>query len=314
MPAVARADPKEVFTDAEWARLSRRSPWRGLALAASAWAVIAAAAAMVVVWPNPVTYVAAVMLIGARQLGLAILSHDAAHGALHPDPRVNDWVADWLCDAAIGGSLKRYRPYHLAHHRYTEQPEDPDLGLSAPFPIDRASLARKIVRDLTGQTFFKQRVAPMLARLSGRKRKPPRIADRPGVRFWAVNGAAFAALTAAGLWWVWPALWIVPMATWLPLVTRLRSIAEHAVVGSTDDPFTHARTTRANPLERLLIAPFNVHYHCEHHAFMHLPCYRLPEVHRRLVERGYAPRMRIASGYGEVLAMAAGRRPAPAAA
>ena len=29
--------------------------------------------------------------------------------------------------------------------------------LSAPFPITRQSLRRKVVRDLTGQTWFKQR-------------------------------------------------------------------------------------------------------------------------------------------------------------
>jgi fatty acid desaturase len=311
MPAVARADPKEVFTDAEWARLSRRSPWRGLALAASAWAVIAAAAAMVVVWPNPVTYVAAVMLIGARQLGLAILSHDAAHGALHPDPRVNDWVADWLCDAAIGGSLKRYRPYHLAHHRYTEQPEDPDLGLSAPFPIDRASLARKIVRDLTGQTFFKQRIAPFLARQTGAKPRNAEISAIVGAsarRFWIVNGIGFAALTAAGFGWAYIVFWIVPMATWFPLVTRLRNIAEHAVVASGGDPFRQARTTLASPLERLFIAPYWVHYHAEHHLFMHLPCWSLPKAHALLQERGYGPRMAVAPSYGAVLADAAPTR------
>ena len=90
------------------------------------------------------------MLIGARQLGLAILMHDAAHGALHSNAKVNDWVGEWLCAAPVGARLQSYRDYHLKHHRYTEQPEDPDLALSAPFPITRASLWRKIVRDLTG--------------------------------------------------------------------------------------------------------------------------------------------------------------------
>ena len=38
-------------------------------------------------WPNPFTFVLAVMVIGARQLGLAILMHDAAHGLLFADRR-----------------------------------------------------------------------------------------------------------------------------------------------------------------------------------------------------------------------------------
>ena len=48
--------------------------------------LIFAAGAMFVIWPNPLTYILAVMLIGARQLGLAILMHDAAHGALRQHP------------------------------------------------------------------------------------------------------------------------------------------------------------------------------------------------------------------------------------
>jgi fatty acid desaturase len=77
------------------------------------------------------------------------------------------------------------------------------------------------------------------------------------------------------------------------------------VVGTTDDPFSHARTTRANILERLFIAPFWVHFHGEHHVFMHVPCYRLEHMHKLLMRKGYAERMRIADGYVQVLSKAA---------
>jgi fatty acid desaturase len=316
MPSVVRIDPKTVFTPEEWTRLSRHSVWKGPALIVYAWAIIIGAGALFIAFPNPLTYILAVMLIGARQLGLAILEHDAAHGALHPNAKLNDWLAEWLCGGPVGGSLKRYRPYHLTHHKYTEQPEDPDLVLSKPFPITRTSLHRKIIRDLTGQTFFKQRIQPTINRvrnaMKGVSRKPPRVPDRPVLRFWIVNLIAIGVLTYFGYWWAWLALWVVPLATWFPLVTRLRNIAEHAMVETTDDPFTHARTTLANPIERLLIAPFWVHFHAEHHLFMYLPCYNLAAAHRLLIEKGYRARMRIATGYAEVLAKAAPKQMATA--
>ena len=307
MPAVARIDPKTIFTPEEWTRVSTHSVWRGPALVVGAWAVIVGAGALFIAFPNPLTYVLAVMLIGARQLGLAILEHDAAHGGLHPNAKLNDWMAEWLCGGPVGGSLKRYRPYHLTHHKFTEQPEDPDLVLSKPFPITRKSLHRKIIRDLTGQTFYKQRIQPFVQRVMGKKSRPPRMKDDPGVRFWITNGIAIIVLTLTGYWWAWLALWIVPMATWFPLVTRMRNIAEHAMVNTTDDPFTHARTTLANPIERLLIAPFWVHYHCEHHMFMYVPCYRLETMHRLLIAKGYGTRMRLATGYASVLKQCASK-------
>src|SRR3546814_11221128 len=84
----------------------------------------------------------------------------AAHGALHPNRKLNNFLGQWLTGAAVGSDLIAYRTYHLQHHKYTQQPEDPDLSLSKPFPPTRASLWRTVLRDLTGQTFCKQRAAP----------------------------------------------------------------------------------------------------------------------------------------------------------
>ncbi|PTS91803.1 fatty acid desaturase, partial [Caulobacter sp. HMWF009] len=215
MAVASRVKPLDLFTPEEWARVSARSSWRGIAMVAHAWGVIVLAAALFVAFPNPLTYLLAVMLIGARQLGLAILMHEAAHGGLHPNLKVNDGLGEWLCAAPTGASLKSYRPYHLTHHKYAQQAEDPDLILSAPFPTTRASLWRKVIRDLTGQTFFKQRFGPLLGRLKMRSRSQPAgtVFGTEAVRqapFLLWNLGLLVALSAVGLWWAWFALWIVP--------------------------------------------------------------------------------------------------------
>ena len=315
MAVASRVKPQNLFTPAEWARLSARSSWIGLAMVAHAWAVILAAGAVFVLWPNPLTYLLAVMLIGARQLGLAILMHEAAHGGLHPNLKVNDWVGEWLCAVPIGASLVKYRPYHLTHHKYAQQAEDPDLVLSAPFPTTRASLRRKIIRDLTGQTFVKQRLGPLFGKPDADQPKGAifsgEVARQAPFLLW--NLGLLVVLGAAGLWWAWLALWIVPMATWFPLVTRLRNIAEHALVARDEpDPFRHARTTRANGIERALVAPYHVNFHGEHHLFMHMPCWSLPRAHRLLARKGLTDGMLVAPGYLSVLKAASGKTPAAA--
>jgi len=307
MAAAARVAPKAYFAPDEWAPLARKSAWKGPALVAHAWIVIGLAAGMAMAFP--ITIPLAVMIIGARQLGLAILMHDAAHGALHPNLKVNDVLGDKLTP----GGLVNYRTYHLGHHKYAQQAEDPDLGLSAPFPITRQSLRRKIVRDLTGQTYYKQRWAGLVKRLGDRKAGEPlwpilkdAIVSRK--RFLIGMVLTVAVTAPFGFWWAWPVLWLLPQATWLPMITRLRNIAEHACVAKEEpDPLRHARTTRANLIERAFLAPYYVNYHCEHHMFMHVPCYNLPRTHRLLKAKGVLPGMLTASGYLEVLRLASSK-------
>ncbi|MGB1464538.1 MAG: fatty acid desaturase family protein, partial [Parvibaculales bacterium] len=129
-------------------KLQRRSNLVGLALITHAWGMIFAAMALFYLLPNPLTFVLAVMIIGARQLGLAVLMHDAAHNALFRTTNWNNWLSDWLCGYPMMARTDAYRRYHLQHHTRTQQDDDPDLILSKPFPITRKSLRRKLWRDL----------------------------------------------------------------------------------------------------------------------------------------------------------------------
>ncbi len=300
MPAIQQVRPFSLFSDAQWAALTRRSGWHGIFMVAHAWGLIALASAIAVIWPNPCTWLVAVMVVGARQLGLAILMHEASHGTLHPNTAVNAFLGEWLCAIPVGSDLALYRPYHLKHHRFTQQDEDPDLGLSAPFPTSRTSLRRKIMRDLTGQTFFKQRIAPLFARGAGGNAFVGET-GRARLRWLAGSGVIFLIYAACGAAFWFFAVWVVAFATWFPLVTRIRNIAEHACTSHAPDPFTVARTTRANWLERLLIAPYFVQFHAEHHLFIAVPCYRLPRLHRMLAAQGLTERMQVAPGYLSVL-------------
>ena len=84
-------------------------------------------------------------------------------------------------------------------------------------------------------------------------------------------------------------------------MTRLRSIAEHALTPDRLDALNNTRTVRANWWERLLLAPNRVNYHLEHHLLMTVPHYNLPRMHDLLRERGVLDRACIADGYWGVL-------------
>lgn len=344
MPAVKAANPREVFAAEDWRAITTLSRWRGFWLVLHAWLVVALAAfAGAAAWNyhwaiGLLTAPFVLAILGGRQLGLSILMHDAAHGLLHPDRKTNNWLGQWPTGAATGSDLQAYRAYHLTHHKFTQQPEDPDLSLSAPFPTSQASLRRKFIRDLTGQTFFKQRRAQfsvawrgaraMLLRQNGDAKadttagRALNMQSRSGVDAPITNieGAKTTARTVGRflivqfmllgislLFWGWtPFLfWFAALASTFQLFLRIRNIAEHACTPTgSGDPFTHARTTYATVIARMTVAPYWVNYHSEHHLFMGVPCYNLTTTHRLLGAGGYYARMTLARNYRDVLSQA----------
>jgi fatty acid desaturase len=275
--------------------LRRVSGRRGALLVLHAWATIAGVMTLYALWPNPLTLILAVALVGARQFGLAVLVHEAVHWRLFERAQVNNAVAVWVCAYPIWGELPAYRRRHHLHHRHTLEDEDPDLALAAAYPVSRAVLWRRALVDLSGVTALSRVV---------------RWPDwRHGIgRAWrtlrgplATNVVLFAVLAALGHWTLYLLLWLLPLATWYQLASRLRDTAEHAGVPDAADPLRNTRTVTAGWLERVFLAPYWVSYHLEHHLFVFVPCWRLRTVHALMLAKGHGARMEIASGYGEVL-------------
>ncbi len=291
--------------------LAQRSDLAGAALILHCWGVIALALAIFALWPNMLTGLLAIAIIGSRQLGLAILMHEAAHNAMFKTRWLNDFVGEWLCGRPILAELAAYRHYHLTHHRFTQTKHDPDLVLSSKFPTTRASLLRKFTRDLTGQTGTKQLLAQIVMsfRLAGDDDALEAAKSDSAQAFKArdlwkslpVFAAIAIAMSLVGDWWWGLAFWVLPYLTWFQFVLRVRNIAEHGATEQSQDPLRNVRTTRAGWLARTFVAPYWVNYHLEHHMAMHVPCWRLPQMHRLLLAAGLGSDMNIARNYGAAM-------------
>ena len=103
MAAAARVAAKDYFTPQEWAPIAHKSAWKGPALIAHAWLVILAAAAMAMAFP--ITIPLAVMIIGARQLGLGVPLRlvEIVEVALEPTVAVVHDVSDTWGVVLAGG-------------------------------------------------------------------------------------------------------------------------------------------------------------------------------------------------------------------
>jgi fatty acid desaturase len=240
--------------------------------------------------PSALTLGVAVVVIGGRQLGLAVLMHETAHWLLFPGQAANNRVGTWLCAAPVWTDLSRYRRSHHLHHRHARQPGDPDLTLTTSLAMTRGAFWWAVARDLTGWT-------AIVLVLSRRPAVGWRWLGRP----LAANAALAGGLAAAGHGHLYVLLWLLPLATWYQLGTRLRNLCEHGRVPDDDDPLRNARTIAAGPVVRALLAPYWVNHHLEHHVLVFVPCWRLRDAHALLLAKGHGPRMEVAPGYLEVV-------------
>ncbi|MBL8920137.1 MAG: fatty acid desaturase family protein [Myxococcaceae bacterium] len=318
----------EVLTREEIAHLTEASDVRGAWSVVVTWSLITFAFALVWRWPNALTVAVALVVLGGRQLALAILMHEASHRSLFKTRWLNDGVGAWLCAAPVWLHLDEYREHHLRHHSFTGLDEDPDLGLVTPFPVSKASLVRKLARDLFGVTGLKRVVGLALmdlgyltytasvgARWTGRGRPLGEVLAFGVRRLGPVllaNGALVGVTVLIGAPWL-SLLWLGAYLTTFSLFLRLRSLAEHACTERSADPLRNTRTTKANLLARLTVAPHHVNFHLEHHLLMTVPHHRLEALHRLLGERGVLADATLASGYVELLRLVSSSGPRPTA-
>lgn len=306
----------EVLSPDEIRRFTQRSNARGLLAVARTWVLIAALLGFAALVPAWWSVLLVVVLLGGQQLALAVLMHEAAHRTLLTNRRANDAIGRWLCAAPIWLQLDRYRAHHLRHHKHTGTEADPDLGLVTPFPASRRSLLRKFARDVSGLAGLRRIVAQLAmdagvltytastnAHLTPADQRTPSRMARGLLRHTGptvlTNLALAACLFSLGAGWAY-GLWVAAWLTSYSVFVRIRGIAEHAGTTLGTDRLRNTRTTYANLLARMTVAPLNVNYHLEHHLVMAAPHYQLPALHRHLRERGVLDQAPVASGYTAV--------------
>lgn len=268
-PAILRVRDLSPDRQAELRRLHRLNPWWNLKILAFALIWIAAAAVALRVTALPVR-LACYFIIGATIQGLVILMHEAVHGILFRDRRLNRWVG-FLCGLPAFLSVSAYRMGHLPHHRYERSARDPDELEN--FSRDPRVLAALFgLMFLFGELFGFHRVG-----LGNAFRGRP--AERRDVLVeYAIIAAVFAVAIALLPGRVFLHSWVFP-ALFARQLTNVRTLAEHVLTGH-EHRLAATRTVVSNPFVAFFMC--NLNYHIEHHLFPAVPWYRLRRLHALL--------------------------------
>ncbi|MBX2823800.1 MAG: fatty acid desaturase [Gammaproteobacteria bacterium] len=223
------------------------------------------------------------LLLGILLVFLFTLMHETTHDTVFTSKFANQLVAAF-CGLVLILPPVWFRHFHLAHHRYTQDPErDPELASPKP-----DSLISYLIY-LSGLPVWSSNFKALLRNASGRGDDwfiPSSL--QPLVRREAVamcllyGGIITWSLISGTLLLLW--VWVVPLILGQPFL-RLFLLAEHGLCPVASDAnlrnmFAATRTTLTNSAVRLL--SWNMSYHTEHHVYPTVPFHRLPELHQRL--------------------------------
>jgi len=276
--------------EAELRRLSTIDARQAAVGIAAEWAMIAAAVAIGVLLPHPLVIAVAIAFIGGRQHALTVIAHDASHYRLFRRRVTNDLLGNLLLAWPMFISVEGFRHFHSRHHRHLNTDKDGNRELWQTHGADGEPTWEwtfpKTLAGLLGVLLFRGAfVTGVLWILRGFiggffVGTPIWMAALRAVYFAAIG----AALTQFDCWREFLLFWVTPYCTWHLMIQYLRLICEHSAITSIDARYAETRTTIPGLLGRLFILPRNIGYHIEHHWYPSVPFYRLPDLHRALME------------------------------
>ncbi|MEN0049944.1 MAG: fatty acid desaturase family protein [Bacteroidota bacterium] len=250
---------------------------------------------------NPLTYLLAVIIVGARMHALAILMHDATHFSFLKKQKWNDLITDFFITYPVFTSIAKYRQNHLRHHRHLNSENDPDWVAKLTkreftFPKTKREFLTTVFSYLL---LFQGAMDAywFLKRFSGGKKEKSQKAKKNYARtvFFVL---LFTTLTLTGTWKYYLLFWVVPYLSTFFMFQYIRSVAEHFGELAYDHLLTSTRTVKATLIEQFFIAPHHVGYHLEHHLYPGVPFYHLPKLHDLLMEDSdYGDQAHITQGY-----------------
>ncbi|CAN0027526.1 unnamed protein product [Chrysoparadoxa australica] len=217
--------------------------------------------------------------------------HESVHRTAFATPWINKAVAD-VCGFLLLLPPRWFTAFHMAHHRFTQDPErDPELASPKPTALSHYLFL------LTGIEYWYRMARGLIGRALGRA--PGAFLDTRSRRRSIVEArvylalyAGIAVLAAATDPYPLLVLWVGPAVLGQPFL-RAYLLSEHWGCPAVKNMWANTRSVVSVAPIRWLA--WNMPYHAEHHANPGVPFHALPAYgalmagSRQVEAAGYAP-------------------------
>ena len=276
--------------------LSTLTPWKSIFAIFSEWLLIIGCILIHKLFPNFLVYIAVWFVIATRLYAMYSLIHDAIHYSISRNKVLNDIIAQVFLGFPLLISLKSMRENHLAHHKFLQTDQDPEMKhlkyKEFHFPASKTQLVKLFLLDITGINFVYYKILKIYNLIFHFNK----------INFF--NILLFVSVFAAAYYLGFAKdvllYWLIPYATFYQVLNRIRLSTEHFNIDESNSFRT--RSVVASFFERLIFTPYNLGYHLEHHLYPSIPFYNLPKLHSLLLNNeAYKNEAIIESSYKDVL-------------
>jgi fatty acid desaturase len=283
----------ELIGKAELKRLSTRSDAAGLLHLAGHVVLLIATGALIYLSTGTLWIWPAMFMHGTALIFLFAPLHETIHRTAFRSRVLNDVVA-FVTGVLVVLPREYFRAFHFAHHRFTQEADDPELATNKPATV------LQLLWHVTGMPEWWWALKGLVTRACGRLpetfyatervRRSVILESRWVLAIYAAALVGSIAAHSAVLLWYW----VIPIVLAQPML-RFYLLAEHSACPRSADMLENTRTTYTNGLVRFLA--WNMPFHAEHHAWPSIPFHALPRTNALVRDQ----LRKTAPGYGAAM-------------
>jgi fatty acid desaturase len=269
--------------------------WHGCLEVIEDWLIILVSAVISLwVWRNCtvtigiIFYVVAVVVIGARQHGVADLLHQASHGTLAKDKKLNFLLGTFFSGYLVLQSFTGYTSSHISnHHPYLGNPElDPDYkGLIGNHIYGEDLTNSSVISYLWSLSSPKTTLKYLRYLIKYRMLNSDEELWERLIRGFYLSALAILSISF-NLWQEVIAYWVIPLLTTASWTGSLVELLEHypfmEVAPKTD--VYMSRNRFLHPAVNFFLGKHWDGYHLIHHLFPGIPSWKYSQAHTILIK------------------------------
>lgn len=234
-----------------------------------------------------VFYPLSILIIAARQRGLASILHDAVHNRAAKWRILNNFIGKYLSGYLILQDFKAYQKSHVfSHHNFLGNHErDPDYQFYIKIGL---------YNNLSRKEFFWNYVLSPIVLLKTKaylcylfKFRTESFAKNQKesmamMAYWLSIIVLIYYLGFLGDLFLY---WIVPYVTVFPVIGYIIEVAEHyPLIGSNPQIIYSTRNRFSHWIESLFLSIHNENYHLTHHLRPGIPFWNIPKAHKIMLQ------------------------------